>query len=124
MPSPSRRAASPIALACALALCGCGVSGQKSPSRDALFVSRADAVCTKAKQRASGLSRLESLSQLERFDSILPQAERELRAVRAPARQRAAYATFLAAVSTEAQRVGRLVEALRERDQALFRKRA
>jgi hypothetical protein len=117
----STRLAAPIVLVCALALCGCGVSGKKSPSRNAAFVSRANAICAKATKRAHALSRSDPQMLLERADSILAQADHELRAVRAPANKRAAYETFVTGVEAEARRVDRLARAVRENDRSLYR---
>ncbi len=92
----------------------------RSTSAQTQFVARADAICAKAAKRGNAL-RVPSTPVgyapfLQRVSTILTDAVRELRAVTAPPRSRAAYARLLATVSSEVERIRRAREYLRAGD--------
>lgn len=112
-------------LAAVVLLSGCG-STKSSASTQAQFVSNANAICVAGLRSAARLkapkSTAELLSFSERTSSIVSKLASELRGVRAPANDRAAYSGFVRSVAREARLLEEAVAALRARSAARARR--
>jgi hypothetical protein len=107
---------------------GCGSSASSSPTRQAQFVSRASAICTRVTQRGHELHAPKGVAATIRFlgeaRALVQQTGRELKTVTPPADSRTAYRRFLASITMEARGLSELVHAVRTRDAALYKKTA
>jgi hypothetical protein len=105
-----------------LALSGCGSSGRSATtsvvSTRQQFVAQGNAICTRADEKARGLTSVSKLKpeSLAAAAALLTQTEAELEKLKPPPPSAAEFQRFLTLARTETKLVSELASAIRERN--------